>query len=71
VVKKDEILASADELASRFEDGQLGPGRTADGASLRAVRLAAETLSQEVKTALAAGHSQAVIDAMIAMVMEE
>ena len=37
-----EILAHADELARRFEDGNLGPGREVDGASLRAVRVAFE-----------------------------
>jgi hypothetical protein len=68
----DEILAHADELAKRFEDGSLGPGRTADGASLRAVRVAFEAkaraehgLAEAVSEARAAGHSWAAIGAML------
>ncbi len=67
-----EILARADELARRFEDGNLGPGREVDGASLRAVRVAFEQkaraeqdLTDIVTVARAEGHSWAAIGAML------
>jgi hypothetical protein len=67
-----EILAHADELARRFEDGNLGPGREVDGASLRAVRVAFEQkaraeqdLTDVVTVARAEGHSWAAIGAML------
>jgi hypothetical protein len=67
-----EILAHADELASRFEDGSLGDGREVDGASLQAVRQAFEQkaraehdLSGAVAAARAEGHSWAAIGAML------
>ena len=68
----EEILAHADELAQRFEDGNLGPGLTVGGASLRAVRAAFETkarsereLADAVSVARAEGHSWAAIGAML------
>jgi hypothetical protein len=67
-----EILAHADELARRFEDGDLGPGREVDGASLRAVRVAfdqkaraEQDLIDAVTVARAEGHSWAAIGAML------
>lgn len=67
-----EILAHADELARRFEDGNLGPGREVGGASLRAVRVAfdqkaraEQDLIDAVTVARAEGHSWAAIGAML------
>jgi hypothetical protein len=67
-----EILAHADELARRFEDGSLGTGRDIGGASLRAVRQAFEQkaraeqdLTDAVTVARAEGHSWAVIGGML------
>lgn len=67
-----EILAHADELAKRFEDDNLGPDQTADGASLRAVRASFEAkarsergLADAVNVARAEGHSWAMIGGMI------
>jgi hypothetical protein len=67
-----EILAHADELARRFEDGSLGTGREVGGASLRAVRVAfdqkaraEQDLADVVTVARADGHSWAAIGAML------
>jgi hypothetical protein len=68
----EEILAHANELARRFEDDSLGPGRTVDGAPLRAVRAAFEAkarseqgLADAVNAARTEGHSWAIIGAML------
>lgn len=70
----EEILAHADELAKRFETGDL-PGETSqvlDGAPLRGVREAFEDvahaekrLAERVAVARAAGHSWATIAVMV------
>lgn len=70
----EEILASADELAKRFETGDL-PGQTSrviDGAPLRTVREAFEDVAhaekrlvERVTLARAAGHSWAAIGTMV------
>lgn len=67
-----EILAGADELARRFEDGSLSPAREVDGASLRAVMAAFERkaraehdLAGVARVAHAEGHSWAAIGAML------
>lgn len=68
----EEILAHADDLAARFEEDNLGPGRAVDGASLREVRKAFEAkaraerdLADAVTVARAEGHSWAAIGAML------
>jgi hypothetical protein len=68
----EEILAQADDLSRRFEEGNLGVGRSASGASLRAVRKAFEAkasaerdLADAVTVARAEGHSWAAIGAML------
>lgn len=70
----EEILAQADDLAKRFETGDLpGPNsRAIDGAPLRAVREAFEDvahaekrLAERVVLARAAGHSWAMIGMMV------
>jgi hypothetical protein len=68
----EEILAHADELAARFEEDNLGPGRDVNGASLREVRKAFEAkaraereLADAVTVARAEGHSWAAIGAML------
>lgn len=68
----EEILASADQLAKKFEDYEPQPGDAIDGAPLQAVRegfedlaLAQKRLSERVSVARAAGHSWASIGAMM------
>ena len=68
----EEILAHADELAKRFETGDLGPATTLDGAPLRDVRRAfddvarsQERLGDAVTVARGYGHSWAAIGAML------
>lgn len=70
----EEIVAQADELAKKFEAGELpGPNsRVLDGAPLRAVReafedyaLAQKRLAERVSVAKAMGHSWAAIGAMV------
>lgn len=68
----EEILADADDLAARFEEDNLGPGRVVNGASLREVRKAFEAkaraerdLADAVTVARAEGHSWAAIGAML------
>jgi hypothetical protein len=68
----EEILAHADDLARRFEEDNLGPGRVVSGASLREVRKAFELkaraerdLADAVTVARAEGHSWAAIGAML------
>jgi hypothetical protein len=68
----EQIIADADQLARRFEDGDLGPGRTVSGASLRAVRKAFEAkataerdIAEAVQVARAEGHSWSAIGAML------
>jgi hypothetical protein len=68
----EEILAQADDLARRFEEDSLGPGRSVSGASLRTVRKAFEAkaraerdLADAVTVARAEGHSWVAIGAML------
>ena len=48
----EEILASAGELAERFEDYEPQPGDAIDGAPLRTVREAFEDLALAQKASL-------------------
>ena len=68
----EEIVASAGQLAKKFEDYEPQPGDAIDGAPLRTVReafedlaLAQKRLAERVSVARAAGHSWASIGAMM------
>jgi hypothetical protein len=68
----EEILAHADDLARRFEEGNLGAGHIVSGASLREVRKAFEAkaraereLADAVTVARAEGHSWSAIGGML------
>jgi hypothetical protein len=68
----EEILAQADEFASRFKTYESAPGGKKDAAALRSVReafedlaLAQKRLAERVAVAKASGHSRASIGAML------